>query len=248
MDGAYGPETYGDRWADVYDDWYGNEGDVRAAVSRLASLAPAGGRVLELGAGTGRLAIPLAQHGLEVVALDASARMLDLLRAKPGAERVTTVIGDMADVDVTGPFSVVFVAFNTFFNLTSDTAQQRCIENVRRVLAPGGAFVLEAFVPDGARVAPTQAVEARSVGPDRVVLQATRHEPSEQRIDTTTIVITEQGIRLLPLRARYASVRELDLMARVAGLERTERWADWRGTPFTPASADHVSVYRLRTS
>ena len=244
MDGGYGPETYGDRWADVYDEWYGGEGDVDATVARLVapggrgSGARARSRHRSPGDPVGRNA------GCEVVALDASAAMLDRLRAKPGGDAVSTVVGDMADVEVGGTFAVVFVAFNTFFNLTTQADQERCFRNIAGVLEPGGALVLEAFVPDASRVPPAQAVEARSVSPDRVVLQATRHDTAAQRVDMTTIVITEAGIRLLPLQARYASPAELDEMARHAGLECTERWADWRGTVFTPTSSEHVSVYR----
>ena len=239
----YGPETYGDRWADVYDDWYGNEGNVDALVARITVLA-GGGRVLELGAGTGRLALPLAARGIEVVALDASAAMLDRLNAKPGADAVTTVTGDMADVAAEGPFAVVFVAFNTFFNLTTEAEQQRCLANVARVLIPGGVFALDAFVPDETVIAPTQAVEARTVEADRVVLQATRHNVAEQLVDITTIVITEAGIRLLPLRARYATPDQIDTMATHAGLSLVERTEDWESTPFTRRSSQHVSIYR----
>jgi ubiquinone/menaquinone biosynthesis C-methylase UbiE len=242
--GNYGPETYGDRWADVYDDWYRREGDVEATVERVVAIAGEGARVLELGAGTGRLAIPLAQRGLHVVALDASAAMLDRLRAKPSGDAVETVVGDMADVAVDGSFALALVAFNTFFNLTTQDDQQRCLRNVARALDSGGALLIEAFVPDASRVAPTQAVEARSVGPDEVVIQATRHDASTQRIDMTTIVITEAGIRLLPLQARYAMPAELDDMARCAGFARVARWADWRGAPFTTASPQHVSLYK----
>ena len=145
---GYRSSTYGDRFADVYDDWYHDVSDVDATVARVAALAtPRGGRVLELGAGSGRLAIPLADRDLEVWAVDASAAMVERLRAKPGAEAVHAVVGDMAELALPGapPFAVVLCAFNTFFNLTTAEAQQRCLARVADALAPGGSLVLEAF-------------------------------------------------------------------------------------------------------
>src|SRR5262245_86190 len=146
---GYRPSTYGERFADVYDDWYGDVSDVAATVDRVAALAGSG-PVLELGAGSGRLAVPLADRGLDVWALDASPAMLDRLRAKPGGDRVRTVVGDMAEADL-GPgaprFALVLCAFNTLFNLTDGDAQRRCLARTADLLAPGGQLVVEAFVP-----------------------------------------------------------------------------------------------------
>jgi SAM-dependent methyltransferase len=154
---GYRPSTYGDRFADVYDDWYHDVSDVDATVERVAALArPRGGRVLELGAGSGRLAIPLAGAGLEVWAVDASDAMLERLRAKPGGEAVHVIVGDMAELAApelaAGPdgglgFSVVLCAFNTLFNLTDTASQARCLTRVAALLAPDGRLLVEAFVP-----------------------------------------------------------------------------------------------------
>ena len=149
---GYRPSTYGDRFADVYDDWYHDVSDVAATVARVAALAgEPPGPVLELGAGSGRLAIPRAARGLEVWALDASTAMLDRLAGKPGGDRVRVVLGDMAVLDVgagpPGGFAVVLCAFNTLFNLTDGEAQRRCLARVAEVLAPRGRLVVEAFVP-----------------------------------------------------------------------------------------------------
>jgi SAM-dependent methyltransferase len=147
---GYDASTYGERFAEVYDDWYGDVSDIEACTRRLAALSAAhgGGPVLELGIGSGRLALPLARLGVEVHGIDASASMVERLRAKPGGESVTVTIGDMADLALADPppFSVVFVAFNTLFNLATDADQRRCLRRVTEVLAPGGVLVVEAFV------------------------------------------------------------------------------------------------------
>jgi SAM-dependent methyltransferase len=148
MDG-YVSSSYGEHVADVYDEWY-RLADTDATVERLAGLAGPG-PVLELAVGTGRVALPLVARGLEVHGIDTSPAMVEHLRAKPGGEDVTVVIGDMADVPVSGRFSLVFVVFDTFFALPTQDEQVRCFENVARSLLPGGRFVVEGFVPDPAR-------------------------------------------------------------------------------------------------
>ncbi len=143
----YGPGTYGASFADVYDDWYGNVSDVSATVAGVSALAD-GGAVLELGVGTGRIAIPLAAAGVDVVGVDASAEMLGRLGAKPGSRTVGVILADIAALPVAdGRFAVAFAAFNTFFNLTDDDAQRRCVHRLAEVLRPGGRFVVEGFVP-----------------------------------------------------------------------------------------------------
>ena len=252
MDG-YGPQTYGDGVADTYDAWYGEHRDTAAAVERLATLAGRTGssRVLELGIGTGRLALPLRTRGLDVWGVDASAAMVDQLRTKAGGADVPVALGDMAEIDLSAlpngdraRFGVVFVAINTFFNLTSAEQQRRCLQRVFQVLEPDGLFVLEAFVPTVDR--PTNLVEARTVALDHVILTATRHDPAAQTVECQYIEIRESGIRLRPLTIRYAPVAELDTMAEAAGLSLVERWSDWRGTPFGDGADAHVSVYGAR--
>ena len=252
MDG-YGPETYGDAIADIYDLWYGDKPDTAAAVDRLAALADhvPGAPVLELGIGTGRLALPLVAHGLDVWGVDASNAMVDQLREKPHGDRPSVAVGDMADVDLTSVpggesarFGLVYVAINTFFNLTTREAQQRCLQRVHDVLVDGGRFVLEAFVPAVDR--PTNLVEARTVAVDHVVLTATRHDPDTQTVECQYIEIRESGIRLRPLTIRYCPPAELDVMAAAAGLDLVERSSDWTGAPFTDGDATHVSVFARR--
>jgi SAM-dependent methyltransferase len=247
---GYRPETYGDRFADVYDDWYRDVSDVDATVARIVALAtPRGGRVVELGAGSGRLAVPLAGHGLDVWAVDASAAMLARLRAKPDGARVRTVVDDMAALAApdlpTGGVGVVLCAFNTLFNLTDSDVQRRCLARVAELLAPEGVVVLEAFVPPpgGERDAAVSAVEPRHIGLDEVVLTVSRLDPASRTIVGQHVQITEAGVRLRPWVLHYAAPDELDAMAAEAGLRLVERHAGWRGEPFTPASDTHVSVY-----
>jgi SAM-dependent methyltransferase len=256
---GYGPSTYGDRFADVYDEWYEDVSDAAATVALVADLAPqpaAGARrprVLELGAGSGRLAIPLAARGLDVWAVDASAAMLERLRAKPGAGRVHAVLDDMAtlaapelvaEASGAAPFDVVLCAFNTLFNLTDTTAQAGCLGRVAALLAPDGRFIVEAFVPppDDAAGA-VGAVEPRHIGLDEVVLAVSRVDPATRTVVGQHVQITEAGIRLRPWMLHYQSPAELDDLAAAAGLRLVERRGGWRGEPFTATSGAHVSVY-----
>lgn len=237
----YGPETYGDRIADVYDGLYSGL-DTEGAVETLTELAGSG-PVLELAIGTGRLALPLAERGLEVSGIDASEEMVKKLREKPGGDRITVTMGDFADVDVEGQFSLIYVAFNTLFALLTQEAQLRCFANAAKRLADGGVFVVEAFVPDLGRFDRGQRPNVNIVEPDRVMIDVSRHDPAEQRIDSSHVVLTESGTKLYPVGLRYAFPAELDLMARLAGLELTNRWGGWRRQPFDAASDRHVSVY-----
>jgi SAM-dependent methyltransferase len=240
--GEFGPETYGERIADVYDEWY-TPVDTETEVALLAELA-GGGRALELGIGTGRVAVPLAASGIEVHGIDASPAMVERMRAKPGGETIPVTIGDMAEVGVDGAFALVFVVFNTFFQLFSQEAQVRCFANVAAHLHPGGRFLVHAFVPDTSRVEAGEHLSVKEATVDRVRLDASVYDAPAQRLDTTQVRITEQGIRLVHAKLRFAWPPELDLMARLAGLTLEQRWATFDKQSFTPTSVFHVSVYR----
>ena len=248
---GYDASTYGDRFADVYDDWYGRQGlfeltDVTACTERLAALA-GGGPVLELGVGSGRLALPLAELGVEVHGIDASEAMLDRLRAKPGGDAIQLTHGDMGELALHDPpgFAVVFAAFNTLFNLGSRAAQQRCMERAAALLAPDGLLVIEAFVPaEPGEARATGSVTPRHITVDEVVLSVSHHDEDAQTITGQHIHVTEQGIRLRPWHVRYSRPAELDTMAEAAGLTRAWRYADWIETPFGPDASVHVSAYR----
>ena len=246
---GYGPSSYGDRFADVYDDWYRGLSDVDVAVAALLDLAGRG-PVLELGVGTGRLAIPLAGAGaarnITVSGIDSSAAMLDVMRAKPGAELVDVHLGDMVDAMPEGPFALIFVAYNTLFNLADAARQAACFAAAAERLAPGGRFVVEAFVPDDP---PREgsAVSVRSMTADRVVLSVSIHRPAEQLAEGQFIELTEAGtVRLRPWSIRYAPPDELDAMAAAAGLQLENRWLGFGDRDFRDGDERHVSAWRAR--
>jgi SAM-dependent methyltransferase len=246
---GYDASTYGDRFADVYDDWYGDVTDADACADALAELVrdAGGGPLLELGVGSGRLALPLRALGVDVHGIDSSAAMVERLRAKPGGTEVTVTIGDMAELDLVdaGPFAVVVVAFNTLFNLGTAALQQRCVDRVASLLRPGGCFVVEAFVPrDDVGSGLQSAVTARRITADEVVLSVSQVDADAQTISGQHVHLREQGIRLRPWHLRYATPDQLDGMAERAGLHLATRWSDWRREPFTMASSVHVSTYR----
>jgi SAM-dependent methyltransferase len=236
------PAFYGDRWADVYDERHGGL-DPAPAVDFLAGLA-GGTRVLELAIGTGRVALPLAARGLTVEGVDASQAMVDRLRAKPGGESIPVTIGDMAEVPASGPFGLVYLVFNTLFGLLSQERQAECFRNVARVLGPGGAFVIECFVPDLARFDRGQRVQVLEVTGDSAAFDLSRHDAAAQRVTTQIVTLDGQGLRMRPVAIRYSWPSELDLMAGQASLRLTERYADWNRRAYDSTSGSHVSVYR----
>jgi SAM-dependent methyltransferase len=234
--------TYGDRIADVYDDLYERLFDVEATVALLAQLAD-GGAALELGIGTGRVALPLALEGVRVSGIDSSEAMVARLRAKPGGVDIPVTMGDFKEVAVDGRFRLVYLVFNTLFALTSQADQIDCFANVARHLTHDGVFVTETFVPDLARFDRHQRVQVNEVSLNGAELDLSRHDPVRQLIDSQHVMLGERGIRLYPVRIRYAWPAELDLMARLAGLRLRERWGGWRREPFTSDSSFHVSVW-----
>jgi SAM-dependent methyltransferase len=211
-------------------------------IDLLASLAGAG-PALELGIGTGRIALPLAQTGVEVDGIDASDAMVQRMRAKPGGESIPVTVGDFRDFSLDARFTLVYVPFNTFFALLTQDDQVACFRAVAQHLAPDGVFVIEAFVFDAGRYDRGQRVSAIKVEADRVSVEVTTNDPIAQRSDSQHVVISEDGIQLFPVKIRYAHVPELDLMARLAGLRLRKRWADWDRTLFSPASGKHISVW-----
>ncbi len=240
---GYGPETYGDRIADVYETIYPHL-DTEGAVERLAELA-AGGPALELAIGTGRLALPLVERGIELHGIDASEAMVAKLREKQGGDRIPVTLGDFAEVAVDGRYRLIFVAFNTFFALLTQEDQVRCFANAAEHLQDDGVFVLETFFPDLARFDRGQRTQTNLVEVGRVMLDVSTHDRVAQRVDSQHVVVTEEGAKLYPVSIRYAFPSELDLMAQLAGLELRNRWGGWRREPFTETSPRHVSVYGL---
>jgi SAM-dependent methyltransferase len=240
----YSQETYGEHVAGVYDDWYADFDP--QAIDTLAALARSG-RALELGIGTGRIALPLSAKDIEVHGIDAAASMISRLRAKHGSDEIKITQGDFADVGVEGEFALVYIVFNTFFALSSQDEQVRCFRNVAAHLTRDGCFVIEAFVPDLTRFTGGQVNWATSVTADEVQLDVGQHDAAAQRVTSQKVVITDGNIRLYPVQIRYAWPAELDLMAQLAGLRLRERWSSWRREPFSSESTKHISVYEFQT-
>lgn len=240
---------YGDRWAEIYDEVHHELSDpahVDPIVDVLVELT-GGGRALELGIGTGRIALPLASRGVEVYGIDASRAMVEQLRKMPGGAAIPVVLGDFSDVGVEGEYSLIFVVFNTFFGLFTQDAQVRCFQNVARHLVNKGVFLIEAFVPDPTRFDRGQNISAQSVDTDRCRIGVERHDPVHQIVNSCHLFLSADELKLMPVKVRYAWPAELDLMARLAGMRLRHRWSDWSGSSFTASSARHISLYELHS-
>ncbi len=233
-------EIYSAQCADVYDEWF--SAFEEAAIDRLAELS-ASGRVLELGIGTGLIALPLVGRGVEVHGIDASAAMVARLRAKPGGEAIPIHMGNFADVDTQGKFSLIYIVYNTFFALQTQAEQVRCFRNVSNRLTEGGMFVVETFVPNFSLFNQAQEMKLTTLANDRVGMKVSQHDAVEQRIKSQHIVILDNEVKLFPVEIRYAYPSELDLMAQLAGLRLKYRWSSWKRDRFDSSSTKHISVY-----
>lgn len=233
--------SFGEDVAQTYRDV--QRGDESAAVTFLAQLAN-GGPALELAIGAGRIALPLAERGIQVDGIDISPAMLDQLRTKPGGDKISVTVGDFADVPVTGVYRLIFVVWNTLFNLLTQEDQVRCFQNVAAHLTADGSFVVETYMPAFLyRLRNDQYVNAETIEVDEVKLDVLRHDAATQMLEESHVSLSQAGIRLNPVVQRYAWPSELDLMARIAGLRLKERWGNWNREPFNANSALHVSVY-----
>jgi SAM-dependent methyltransferase len=238
-----GDAYFGEHVAARYDERSASMFDpavVEPAVERLAELA-GDGRALELAVGTGRIALPLAARGVRVAGIDNSEAMLARLREKPGAEQIEIVHGDMATTRVEGEFSLVYLVFNTIFNLTTQDGQVACFANAAAHLRPGGRFVIEARVPELQRLPLGQTVLPWRADPEGVSYYV--YDVVTQRLSGQHYHLEDGAFVASPTEMRYAWPSELDLMARLAGMRLEHRWAGWAGEPFTRLSPAHVSVY-----
>lgn len=236
----YDQSTYGDRIADIYDRLH-VAWEPAETVETVAALAD-GGPVLELGVGTGRVALPLAQRGVPVTGVDVSAAMLGRLREKDPDGTVDAVAGDFTDPPVKGPFKVVFMV-NSLVQLTSPDDQLRCVRRVGELLEPGGVFVIEEANP---AVFTRGGVDVLHLASDEVHLLASQYDPLEQRYVAQHVILRDDTVRLNPMALRLTTTYEFDLMAQVAGMRLRERWADWgRTQPYAATSRSHVSFYEL---
>ena len=213
---------------------------VGPTVDFLAELAGSG-RALELGIGTGRIALPLAQRGVRVHGIELSKAMAARLRAKPGGEEIGVTIGDFATATADGAFSVAYLVFNTISNLTTQAAQLACFGNVAAHLEPGGCFVIEVGVPDLQRLPPGETVRAFHVGETRWGLD--EYDVANQGLISHHFELVDGRVERNSIPFRYTWPAELDLMAELAGMSLRERWSGWRREPFTSDSRKHVSVW-----
>ncbi len=241
---GYGPETFGELNAERYDAGCEDAmaAETQDSVETLAALAN-GGRVLELAIGTGRVALPLATRGLSMHGIEASEKMVAELRKKPGGSAIPVTIGDMAEARMDGEFDLVYLVFNTIFNLTTQEAQVRCFRNAASHLSPTGLFVIETVVPDFSEYMDGQRMKGSWATMDAARFEIAIQDRVAQTVAFQRIVISEEGTQMTPHFMRYAWPAELDLMAQLAGLRLRERWSWWDRSPFTAESKSHVSLY-----
>jgi SAM-dependent methyltransferase len=217
---------------------------VDAVVEVLAGLA-GGGRALELGIGTGRIALPLARRGVAVHGIDLSRAMVARLRAKPGGEAIDVTIGDFATVRVDGTFTVAYLVFNTIMNLTTQAAQVACFRNVAAHLEPGGCFVIEVVTPDLRKLPSGQNVVPLHVSSTLWAFDV--YDIATQTMSSNYIAVIDGRGEYRSIPFRYVWPAELDLMAQLAGLRLRERWDGWTREPFTSESRQHVSIWEKLT-
>ena len=213
---------------------------INATVDFLADLAN-GGAALELGIGTGRIALPLSQRGVQVHGIDLSSAMVARLRAKTGAHDIDVTIGDFATTDVGRSFRLVYLVYNTIMNLTTQDEQVQCFRNVAAHLEPGGCFVIEVGIPDLQRLPPGETVRAFTVSPTRLGFD--EYDIAAQILYSHHYSVVDGQLEFFSAPFRYVWPTELDLMARLAGMTLRERWSGWNREPFTSASTTHVSVW-----
>lgn len=237
---SYSSETYGDQWAEIYDELFPLPGS--EVIDFLAARAR-GGPVLELAVGTGRVALPLAETGVEVHGIEISRAMLAQLRQK--SQAIPIVASDMTDFEVDTAYPLVFLGFNTLFGPLDPDRQRGIFQSAAAALQPNGSFVIDCFVPDLDRFIDNQTVRTREVGTDRLQVDYSIHEPDRQVIRSMVEIRWTDGRSvLLPVFVRYLWPDQIDRMATDAGLELEQRYEWYDEAPFTDASSRHVSVYR----
>jgi hypothetical protein len=241
-------DHFGERVAARYDESSADMFEpavVDPVVDFLADLA-GDGAALELGIGTGRIALPLASRGVRVHGIDLSEAMVARLRAKPGAERIGVTIGDFATTTVEGTFSLAYLVFNTIMNLTTQDEQVACFRNVAAHLEPGGSFLIEVGVPSLRRLPPGETVRAFHLSATRLGFD--EFDVARQGLISHHYSVVDGKLEVVSMPFRYVWPAELDLMARIAGMTLRERWSGWKREPFTSESTKHVSVWEKTAS
>ncbi|MCU1378758.1 MAG: Methyltransferase [Acidimicrobiales bacterium] len=237
-------DHFGERVAERYDATSAEMFEpavVDSVVSFLARLAGEGG-ALELGVGTGRVALPLSRRGVRVHGIDLSRAMVERLREKPGADDIDVTIGDFATTRVDGTFRLAYLVFNTIMNLTTQDEQVECFRNVAAHLEPGGCFVIEVGLPNLRRLPPGETVRAFTLSPTRLGFD--EYEVATQGVVSHHYAVVDGVLDVISVPFRYVWPSELDLMARIAGMRLVERWSSWEREPFTSESNAHVSVWQ----
>jgi len=228
-------KSYEAKWPEIFEPAV-----VDAAVSFLADLAGSGA-ALELGVGTGRIALPLSRRGVRVLGIELSPEMVAQMRTKPGADAVGVTIGDFATTRVEGSFELAYLVRNTITNLTTQDAQVECFRNVAAHLRPGGCFVIEVYIPQLQRLPPGETVHAFAVTPKHLGFE--EYDLATQIAFSHHYWVVDGRLETFTAPFRYVWPSELDLMARLAGLTLRQRWSDWNREPFTSASRSHISVW-----
>jgi SAM-dependent methyltransferase len=227
--------TYEAKWPELFEPAV-----VEPVVRFLADLAGTGA-ALELGVGTGRIAIPLRRRGVPVHGIDLSPHMVARLRAQPGGDDVGVTVGDFATTRVGGPFRLAYLVRNTIMNLTTQDEQVACFANVAAQLEPGGCFVIEVIVPQLQRLPPGETVRAFAVTPEHLGFE--EYDVATQMAYSHHYWVVDGQLETMSAPFRYVWPSELDLMARLAGMTLRERWSDWACPPFASDSRSHVSVW-----
>ncbi|HVC77714.1 MAG TPA: class I SAM-dependent methyltransferase [Candidatus Micrarchaeaceae archaeon] len=227
--------SYEAKWPELFEPAV-----VDPAVSFLADLAGSGA-ALELGIGTGRIALPLSQRGVRVRGIELSPAMVAQLQTKPGADNIVVTIGDFASTRVDGSFRLAYLLRNTITNLTTQDAQVECFRNVTAHLEPGGCFVIEVYIPELQRLPPGETIHPFTVTPTHLGFE--EYDVATQIAFSHHYWVVDGQLETFSAPFRYVWPSELDLMARLAGMTLRERWSDWKREPFTRDSRSHISVW-----
>ncbi|MEV0195780.1 class I SAM-dependent methyltransferase [Nonomuraea sp. NPDC050691] len=242
---GFEPDTYGEAAADIYDSYYERLVPSPEQLAALAGFAGKG-RLLEVGAGTGRIAIPLARNGIPVTATDVSRSMLDILRVKchEGGLDMDIRHVDVARSAVAGTYAAASCLFNTFFMLGDDLRQRRFLANVHACLEPRGVLILENFTPGTSGLGSgDEFVKVKHMSAGRLVIQAIRADRENRVLESQDAIIEDGSIRLVPCVMHYHSAEQIDGMAAEAGFRLRERWSDWQRSAYDDASRKMVSVF-----
>lgn len=243
---GYTSDSYGNSFDESFEESQPTLSDPTPMVEALAGHAGIG-PALELGIGSGRVARPLAERGIEVDGIEVSANMIELLKRTVAGLPIQIFQGDFADMTPPRRYKLIYCVWSTFFLLRTRDAQQCALDRIAHALDHGGVFIIETYVPQGTRFHQGQEVKVMELTAGSVSVQFSLHHPDSQIIETQRVVLNGEGIHLHPVISRYASAEELDEMAGESGLRLRSRWADWDLSPFTQASPRHISVYEAAT-